>query len=178
METHKMTQIGTQDPQNRWQLDLSRILGKGLSSTNHHGNPCFLHFRDYFTHILGGLSSNLHSSMGLWGSKGQFLPQKTSTFADEVDQPLLYRGFWMCVAWVWDLQTTSFFEIPWFLIWDVHIWKTQLRLFRCFFSVDYTTQLKRWHYSNPGPQDPGFNQPGFNGLRKAVVSFFGGSCLI
>ena len=26
-----------------------------------------------------------------------------------------YRGVWMCIAGVWDLQTTSFFEIRWFL---------------------------------------------------------------
>ena len=42
--------------------------------------------------------------------------------------------------------------------------------------MDYTTQLKRRHYSNPGPQDPGFNQPRFNGFRKAVFFGGGGSC--
>ena len=42
--------------------------------------------------------------------------RKEETIALRITGPC-YRGVWMCIAGVWDLQTTTF-EIPWFLGWE------------------------------------------------------------
>ena len=52
-----------------------------------------------------------------------------------------YRGVWMCIAGVWDLQTTSF-EIPWFL--GYVKFKATISL-RTYPSTSWTTkQNNRW----------------------------------
>ena len=68
--------------------------------------------------------------------------------------PCYYRGVWMCIAGVWDLQTTSF-EIPWFLgyiikkgfCWDYHPHNPNFFLLTSNRTSKYSLALRISHWT-------------------------------